>query len=152
MKTLILGLGNPLRSDDGVGIAVVEALRQGTSILEDVKIIDGGTSALQALPFLPEYQQVFIIDAANMNSKPGEWRCIHVEEIALEFEKSGNVAYLHHMGLKEMISLGRSLQILPTDLYIYAIQPQTLQFSMSLSQSLAIAVKQVSQDILRRLG
>jgi hydrogenase maturation protease len=152
MKTLILGIGNPLRSDDGVGLAVVEALRKIPSIPEDVEIIDGGTSELQALLFMQEVQRVFIVDAADMGADPGQWRCFQVEEIAPELDMPEHCPNLHHMGLKEMISLGRVLHILPMDIHIYAVQPQTVKYSLNLSEVLAPAVEQVSQDIRRRLG
>jgi len=150
MKTIILGLGNPLRRDDGIGPAVVEALRKSHSLPEEITIIDAGTSDLEALLLMQGYQRAFIIDAANIGATPGDWRCIPIEEICLIPNVLPHYGSFHNAGLKDAIALGEALGILPKEIFIYAVQPQDLQISIGLSESNSAAVQEITKDLLER--
>lgn len=64
-NTLILGLGNPLRGDDGVGTAVITTL-QNEPLPPDVDVVDGGTAGLELVLLLQKYRRVLVVDAAEM--------------------------------------------------------------------------------------
>jgi hydrogenase maturation protease len=149
--TIIIGLGNPLRCDDGIGVAVVEELRHSSSLPENVTIIDAATSDLEALLLMQGYQCVFIIDAANFGGAPGDWRCISIKDFNLIPDVLINYGSFHNMGLKDAISIGQTLNILPTEIYIYAVQPEELKISLGLSDSVSTAVQEVTKDIFERL-
>lgn len=152
MKTIILGLGNPLRRDDGIGIAVVEALRKSYSLPEKLTLIDAGTSDLEALLLMQGYQRAFIIDAADIGSTPGDWRCIAIKDISFIPKVLSHYGSFHNAGLKDAIALGEVLGILPQEIYIYAVQPQELQISVGLSESNSAAVQEITKDLHERLG
>jgi hydrogenase maturation protease len=151
-KTIILGMGNPLRRDDGIGVAVVETLKKSYSHSENITIMDAGTSSLQALLLMQRYQRVFIIDAADIGGFPGDWRCIPIEDISFIPEGLTKYGSFHNAGLKDAIILGQILEILPEEIYIYAVQPQDLQISISLSDSIATAALEIVEDLIQRLG
>jgi hydrogenase maturation protease len=150
-KTIILGLGNPLRSDDGIGIAVVEALRESCALPDAITIMDAGTSDLEALLFMQGYHRAFLIDAADLGGEPGDWRCIPIHNISSIPEVLTHYGSFHHAGLKDAIALGQALEILPKEIYIYAVQPQDLQLSIGLSQSNSTATQEIIEDLLNRL-
>ncbi len=151
-KTIILGMGNPLRCDDGIGVAVVEALKRSNSLAENITIIDAGTSGLQALLVMQGYQRVFIIDAADIGGAPGDWRCIPIEDISFILEGLTKYGSFHNAGLKDAIALGQVLEILPEEIYIYAVQPQDLQISIGLSDSNTTAALEIVENLIQRLG
>jgi hydrogenase maturation protease len=150
-KTIILGMGNPLRRDDGIGVAVVETLKRSYSHSENITIMDAGTSGLQALILMQGYQQAFIIDAADIGEAPGDWRCIPIEKISFILEGLTKYGSFHNAGLKDAIALGQVLEILPEEIYIYAVQPQDLQISIGLSDSNATAAFEIVEDLIQRL-
>ena len=72
--TLILGVGNPLRRDDGIGPAVIQLLaenRDGYQIPSDIELVDGGTDGLGLIEYLKDYKKVVIIDAVETGLAPG---------------------------------------------------------------------------------
>ena len=75
---LVLGIGNTLLSDDGVGVHVIRALENGRTNLpenqRDVRLRDAGTLGLALLPEIAEAQRLIIVDAANFGGEPGEVR------------------------------------------------------------------------------
>ncbi|OGO20028.1 MAG: hypothetical protein A2Z14_18735 [Chloroflexi bacterium RBG_16_48_8] len=152
MKTIVLGLGNPLRHDDGIGATVVEALRQSPSLPENLTIIDAGTSDLQALLLMQGYQRAFLIDAADFGGTPGEWRCVSIRDISFIPEVLPHYGSFHNAGLRDAIALGEALEILPKEIFIYAVQPEDLQISIGLSESNSAAVQEITKDLLERLG
>ena len=151
-KTIVLGMGNPLRGDDGIGVAVLETLKASYWFSENITIMDAGTSSLQALLVMQGYQRVFIIDAADIGGAPGDWRCISIEELSIIPEGLIKYGSFHNAGLKDAIALGQILEILPEEMMIYAVQPQDLQISIGLSDTIATAAHEIVEDLIQRLG
>jgi hydrogenase maturation protease len=151
-KTIILGMGNPLRCDDGIGVAVVEVLKRSYSLSDNITFMDAGTSSLRALLMMQGYQRVFIIDAADIGGAPGDWRCIPIEDISFIPEGLTKYGSFHNAGLKDAIALGQVMEILPEEIMIYAVQPQDLQISIGLSDTIATAAHEIVEDLIQRLG
>ena len=68
---VIIGIGNIIRSDDGLGIHVIRRLRASRSAMDDVEMIEGGTAGLLLLPHLASARRVIIVDAINVGQPPG---------------------------------------------------------------------------------
>ncbi|MBI3361476.1 MAG: hydrogenase maturation protease [Chloroflexi bacterium] len=72
MNAVVVGLGNPLRGDDGIGPAVIEWLKQ-RELPAGVEVMDGGTGGLELIPTLTGRRRALIVDAANLGRAPGKW-------------------------------------------------------------------------------
>src|SRR5690242_509820 len=68
--TVVIGLGNPLMGDDGLGIAVAQRL-SGWELPEDVQVVDGGTWGLNLLPVIEDAGRVILVDAIDVGAAPG---------------------------------------------------------------------------------
>lgn len=145
--TLILGLGNPLRGDDGVGTAVITALQSRTDLPAGIVLHDGGTPGLETALLLEPYQRVIIIDAADMGLEPGEWTCCTPEDV-MAAQDSRLRGTLHTAGLPEALELAEALGILPAQLVIYGVQPATVAPSLALSEAVEAAIPAICQDIV----
>ena len=152
IKTIIIGLGNPLRHDDGIGVAVVETLKQSSRLPEQITVIDAGTSYLEALLLMQGYQRVFLIDAADIGGAPGDWQCIPIDDISFIPDILTKYGSFHNAGLRDAIALGQTLGILPREIFIYAIQPQDTRVAVGLSKPNSVAVGEIMEDLLLRLG
>lgn len=152
IKTIIIGLGNTLRRDDGIGVAIVETLKESSRLPEQITVIDAGTSDLEALLLMQGYQRVFLIDAADFGGEPGDWRCISLDDISFIPDVLTKYGSFHNAGLRDAIALGQTLEILPKEIFIYAIQPQDTQVSVGLSKPNSVAVGEIMEDLLLRLG
>ena len=113
-KTLILGLGNPILSDDGVGLVVAERLR---GRVDGVDVISTPLTGLHLLDLMVGYDAVFLIDAMiTTESQPGELTFIRPDEISLPTLCS------HGFNLLEILKLGKKLGLpVPELKWVYGI-------------------------------
>ncbi len=101
MKTLVLGLGNILLSDEGVGVHVIHLLRERYDFPQEVEVMDGGTLALDLLPYVEDAERLLIVDAVQMNAPSGTVVRLVGEEIpgVLTLKYSP-----HQMGLSDLLA------------------------------------------------
>ena len=147
-STLILGLGNSLRGDDGVGPAVIEWLDQRV-LPAGVEAIDGGTAGLDIVSTLMGHERAVIVDAANIGRAPGAW--VRVTPDVTRLKDHDTTLSLHSAGLAEALALGAALNVLPQAIIIYGVQPQNLDWAPQLSDEVRAAVPEVGQAILREM-
>jgi hydrogenase maturation protease len=141
--TLVLGLGNPLRGDDGIGPAVIEWL-QAHDLPPGVVAIDGGTRGLELVLTLADCRRALIVDAAEIGRAPGEWERFTPDLIRL---KDGPTISLHAAGLAETLALGEALGVLPEEVMIFGVQPARLDWSPGLSAEVKAAVLEVARAV-----
>ncbi|MDI6821611.1 MAG: hydrogenase maturation protease [Actinomycetota bacterium] len=141
----IIGVGNSLMGDDGVGIAVLALLKNET-LPENVFIIDIGMSSLNLLHALTELDAAIIVDAVDFGGSPGEKRCFSPENIKSIKRSSGQST--HEYDLLNMIELSNKLGECPETVIIFAIQPANLFPSMELSSTLKMILPNLVKDIL----
>jgi hydrogenase maturation protease len=144
-STLILGLGNALRGDDGIGPAVIEWLDR-QELPPGVEAIDGGTAGLDIVSTLMDHERAIIVDAANVGRAPGEW--VRFTPDVAQLKENDTTLSLHSAGLTEALALGAALNVLPPTIIIYGVQPQNLDWSSQLSAEVQVAVIEIGQAIL----
>jgi hydrogenase maturation protease len=145
-KTLVLGLGNILMGDEGVGVHIVRALEQHTLPL-DVECLDGGTGGFILLEPLQQASRIVLIDAAADGNPPGT-----VTRTAPRFSRDyPPTLTAHDIGVKDLLDAfymqGGSRDVV---LYAIAIDPQQ-PISMSLSAEAEQAAEVAVQEILAEL-
>jgi hydrogenase maturation protease len=150
MKILVLALGNPLRGDDGVGGAVLAALQETAVLPSTITLIDGGTPGLETALTLQGYDKVIVIDAANLGESPGAWRRFSLSDAALIQQAQMN-GTLHEADFAEAVALGAALGILPPEMIVYGVQPETIGWETGLSQTVQAIVPVVCQQIRNEL-
>jgi hydrogenase maturation protease len=148
-ETIVLGIGNPLRSDDGIGPAVIEWLRKH-ELPQDVEVIDGGTAGLDLVAMMMSHRRAIIVDAANMNRTPGEW--VRFTPDIVQLKNNDLKVSLHNAGLTEALALGAALGTLPDEVIVYGVQPARIDWSVGLSDEAQTAVPRVGDAILREIN
>jgi hydrogenase maturation protease len=149
--TLVLALGNPLRGDDGIGPAVLNALSEQKGIPPDVTLLDGGTAGLGTALLLEGYRRVIMIDAADMGRAPGEWARFTPDEVVWQAGDPALRGSLHSAGLGEALQLAGALGILPDEVIIFGIQPLDTGYTAGLSESLQAAIPALCAAVLEEL-
>lgn len=130
-KTLILGVGNIFRGDDGVGPNVIKLLKDKyLTSLKNSDLLDGGIDGLALLDVIPEYSDVIIIDAVRMDMSPGTVKVFTPSEAEILIHSDS--LSTHGFGLAEIIALMRTLKI-ETRVQIIGVQPQDIEFGENLS-------------------
>jgi len=147
VKTLILGLGNILLSDEGVGVHVVHLLRERYQFPQ-VEVLDGGTLALDLLPYVEDTDRLLIVDAVQMDAPPGTVARLAGEEVPAVL----NLKYSpHQMGVSDLLAAARLLGRYPAELVLWGIQPASLDVGLELSPAVAAQVETVVQNVLAEL-
>lgn len=149
MRALILGLGNPILSDDAVGLLVARHLfdRIGG---EDVDLIEAATSGLQTVQLLSHYDRAVIIDSIQDQVRVGKVHRLELDELS-----TSPLHCSHGVGLGEAISLARKLGMrLPQQILVYAIavaDPYTFgeRLTPELERAVPSLVQQIASDLTR---
>ncbi len=131
MKTTLIGLGNILMRDEGIGVHAVLALQERFEVPPELEIVDGGTAGLDLLPFFEGRDRVLLVDAVDFGAEPGFIGELANEAIPARFGK--NKASLHHVGLAEVLALAQLQNILPQEICLIGIQPASLDPGLELT-------------------
>ena len=121
-KTVVVGVGNLLWRDEGVGVYILSELERRYEFPPNVELIDGGIGGLVWLPFVLEAERLIIIDCADFGGTPGEMRRFSFEDISPGVSFSST----HGMKVPEVLEVARSLGSLPKTI-IFGIQPKDWQ-------------------------
>jgi hydrogenase maturation protease len=143
--TLILGLGNPLRGDDGLGPRVVEELRR-CGLPGGVTAVDGGIGGLGLLDYLEEWERVLIVDVAEIGLRPGEFVRFAPSEVRLR--ERGDGFSIHNAGLREAIALGTAMGRKLAKIVIFGLQPAEIDWRQGLSPAVEAAIPDLIDAVL----
>ena len=145
-KIGVIGIGNPLRKDDGIGIVLLEQLRKQKKTLPcAIECIDGGTGGMNLLHVLARYDIVLIIDAVDFHGSPGESRLVSLEEIRGEHRTKS--LSTHESDFLNVVRLSEELQEQPRNVYIFAVQPKDVSFGTTFSEEIKQAVDTLTQTL-----
>lgn len=148
---LVLGIGNVLLRDEGVGVVVarrIEAARESGDMVipPDTRVVDGGTLGLDLLPMIEDADQVVMIDAVDLGQAPGTVSILRDETVQAAL--SGHVSP-HQIGVGDLVAAARLMGIMPPRLTLVGIQPGEIAIGLELTEPVAAAVD-VAIDLVRR--
>lgn len=148
---VVIGLGNPLMGDDGLGIAVLERLRARYRLPAGVELVDGGTWGLNLLPVIEDADGVILIDAIDTGAPPGT--PARLEHGSLPRYLATKISS-HQVDLRDVLGLAELRGTLPSDTVAIGLQPQSFELGDGLSPLLAgrldMVVAAVLEDLARR--
>ncbi len=147
--TLVLGVGNLLLSDEGVGVRVVEHLERTMAPRPGVALVDGGTRGFALLPMLEDAEQVVVIDAANMDAPAGTVRVLEGPDMDAFVRQPGRTS--HDVGLGDLTDALAIRDLLPKRRALVAIQAVDLDLGETLSGPVAAAVEEAARQVVRLL-
>ncbi|MEN6461887.1 MAG: HyaD/HybD family hydrogenase maturation endopeptidase [Syntrophomonas sp.] len=147
-KPIILGLGNPLFQDEGLGIHVIHRL-MNEDISNRAELIDGGTDALALLGLVEEAEYLLIIDAINGDDIPGSVRRFAGQEIP--FFLSSRMSP-HQIGFQEVLALARMRGRLPDHIVLLGVEPLSLDWGTKLTTPVAASLPQLTKMIYEQIN
>jgi len=130
-RTLVLGLGNPIRSDDGVGVVALRCLEEDPRFPGTVGLLEGGTKGLELVAYISGMSRLLVLDAVDVGAVAGTIVCIRGTELC-SLPGSGNV---HDLALADILNALRLLGQEPQETVLLGIQPRTTELGTSLSKS-----------------
>jgi len=144
MKTLILGIGNLLMGDEGVGIHVIRYLQENYE-LPGIDIVDGGTGGFHLLEYFQDYERVILVDATTDGQLPGTLKIIK-PKYSSDYPQTLTA---HDIGLKDLLDALYLLNKQP-EIILFAVSISDLEgLKLELSEKLHPSVKKVAEAIIK---
>jgi hydrogenase maturation protease len=144
-KILVMGVGNTLMQDDGVGSRITEALLESKQTFPGLEIVDGGTIGLALLPQIENADALIMVDASEMNESPGTLRLFRNEEI--DAQLSGKRRTVHEVALVDLLSAAAIRGRMPAERVLLAIQPGCTEWGVDLTPEVIAAIPLACQAI-----
>ena len=154
MKTAIMGFGNQVRSDDAVGIYVIEQLREKLPESENINIFDMGTAAFEVLFGLKGHNKIILADAVlNSNEPVGTLFKVPAEEV-MKAPEDDPLVFLHGMKWDQALSYTKKIlqDEYPEDIQVYLVAIENTKLEVDLSDVVKEAGDKVVQHILEDLN
>ena len=149
-ETLVLGLGNILLGDEGVGVRVVERLMEQYDFPEGVRVMDGGTMGLYLLPYVEDAARLLVIDAVQARKPPGTLVRMEGDEIPVFLDASK--VSPHQEGLQDLLAVAMLKGYLPDEVVFWGAQVESLGVSLELSAPVAAQVDALGGKVLEELS
>ena len=140
-RTTVIGLGNPLMGDDGLGLLATQRLQENWILPPDVQVIDGGTWGMNLLPFIDEAEELLLIDAINQDMPPGTQIVLGRDDIPRTLAMKVSP---HQIDLSEVIALAQLRGTLPDRMTAIGLQPHRVEFGAPLSPSVERHIDQLA--------
>ena len=147
-ETVVIGIGNPLMGDDGIGLAALERL-QAWEFDPFVERVDGGTWGMNLLQFVEEARRLLILDAIEAGLEPGGLVILEGDEIPRFLSTKLSP---HQIELREVLALAELRETLPEEIVAIGLQPGRVEMSQRLSPEVEARLDEMVQMCLDRLA
>lgn len=148
-RIMVLGVGNILLKDEGVGVRVIERLRENYSFPENVELYDGATAGLDLLPVMEGVDNLIVVDTVKTTEEPGAIFRFTLEDINVKVPYKTS---LHQIGMIEVFAIAEALdkKIGPT--VIIGIQPEDMTpWGLELTPTIEAKVPELMSMVLKEL-
>lgn len=150
MRVVVLGVGNVLMSDEGVGVHAVTALAENYDLPDEVEVIDGGTSGMDCLDRIADADLLLIADCMRSKDKaPGTITRLADEQINAWFKTKISP---HQVGLSDVLAACCFHGISPKKVVLIGVQPASFETSMELTPAIAAVLPQVIDTLIAELA
>ncbi len=155
-RILVLGLGNILLKDEGVGAHVAQRLQE-QSLPGNVETLDGGTAALDVLLLAEDMEKLVIIDAMRAGGKPGTIYLARVpvqetDQLTQFFARQdGSKISLHQAGLLDALIAARAIGRVPEEIVIVGVEPAEVDYGLELTDEVERRIPEIIDTVLKEI-
>jgi hydrogenase maturation protease len=150
VSILVLGLGNILLSDEGVGVRIVEALGAAHEVPDEVELLDGGTSGMELLDMVAERDCLIVADCVNADAPARQVVRLEDDDIRMLFETRFSP---HQLGLSDLLAALRLVDKAPRRVIVVGVVPENLSVGLDLTQAVAggrdAAVRMIVDELVQ---
>ena len=145
----ILGIGNVLMGDDGLGPYAIEILRSRFEFPDDVELVDGGTPGLDFLPYIEDARSVIILDTVSSEGAPGTQKIFRNREIIGSAPPPRLTP--HQPGLRESLMATELTDCSPAEIVLIGVIPESTAQGTTLSETVQASVAEIVDTVLKEL-
>lgn len=146
-QIMVMGIGNILLSDEGLGVRFLEELAKKT-LPENVELLEGGTAGLELVHLIQDVDFLIIIDAVNAQAEPGALFRFKPGDLQV-FPEKYEVSF-HQIGIIEVLTMAKIIGKAPETL-IFGIQPKSLEWGMNLSPEIQALFSRLADLVLKEI-
>ena len=134
--TVVVGVGNTILSDDGVGVHAARLLQDDPRVPAGVTILDGGTLGLELMPYISDASRVLFLDAVNSGKAPGT----PIRMTGSELLGTASGLSVHQLGVADLIAALGLVATIPQEIVVLGVQPANTDWGTSLSSEVEEAL------------
>lgn len=149
MRVVVLGIGNTILSDEGVGVHAVEALQERYELPESVELIDGGTSGMELLGPLSGTDVLIVLDAIKAGREPGTVVRLVGDEVPVFFRSKLSP---HQVSICDVLAGLEFSGDLPGDLVLIGVEPESLELGLELTPAVAARMPEMMEMAVAELS
>jgi hydrogenase maturation protease len=146
---VVIGLGNVLLSDEGVGVHIIRRLLTHRDKSLPADFIDAGSAGLSLLHLIANRKKAVIIDCAKMGAKPGTIKRFAASDIQ-SIKKLSHFS-LHETDILQVVNLSKQLGECPDEVVFWGIEPESLEPGQELSETLSARIDDYTADIYNEI-
>src|SRR5574341_2272777 len=146
--TVVIGLGNPLMGDDGLGLAALAKLTAEWSLPGDVELVDGGTWGMTLLPVVERARRLLLIDAIDVAAAPGSVHLLDRDRIPRYLATKISP---HQVDMHDVLALAQLRGTFPEHAVALGIQPATVEFGNALSEIVRCRLDELVRAVVAQL-
>ena len=147
---IVLGLGNPLMADEGIGTKLIEKLNSACGSDARADFIDAGTGGMTVLTYIAGRKKAIIIDCALMGEEPGTIKRFTSDEV-VSVKKLSHLSQ-HDSDILSVIELSKQLGECPDEVVFFGIEPQAIEQKMELTELIESKLDEYAAMILDELN
>lgn len=144
-RDLILGVGNLLLSDEGVGIHAVRRLLEREDLSDEIQIVDGGTAGLALMVYLEDVGRLVIIDAMETGGPPGTLVRLSGNQIPAYMALKVSP---HEITLPDFLAAAKLRDLYPREVIVWGVQPESMEVGIDLSPALAARLAELVDRVV----
>ena len=146
---MVVGIGNLILQDEGVGVHAVNLLTESKSLPPEVELVDGGTHTYDLLDLFCEADVIIIIDALQGGGEPGTLYRAPLEDLSLR--PQDNCTSLHQLHFIEAVHMVQMLGHNP-EIIVYGVEPEVIDWGLELTPKVAAQLPRLTQLIAEEVN
>lgn len=147
MTTLVLGLGNLVHGDDGIGVHAIQRLQKDSRVPAGVVLMDGGTQGMSLIPHISGFERLLVVDAIDVGEKPGT--LIRLEGASVE-SLPGKPS-VHQLGFADLMIAMKLLGEPPREVIVIGVQPQANDWTADLTPAVSASLDELVSVVIAQL-
>ena len=148
MDILVLGIGNVLLTDEGIGIRAINELERKYIFPENVELLDGGTAGIELLRHIRNRDYLIIIDCMTWNQKPGTVMRVEGDDVPTAFRSRISP---HQLGLSDLLAAAMLTDELPKNLVLFGVEPESIDIGLDLTVTVEASLDKLTGAVIEEL-
>ena len=148
MDILVLGIGNVLLTDEGVGVRALKELERRYTFSENVELLDGGTAGIELLRHIRNRDYLIIIDCMTWNQDPGTVMRVEGDDVPAAFRTRISP---HQLGLSDLLAAAMLTNELPKNLVLFGVEPESIDIGLDLTHTVEASMEKLTGAVIDEL-